>query len=155
MFWENLGLFRRAISPLKWCKMVRMGDLAYTFIRIKFTNSISMRLQYWVHRHFPWRFIAVLTKNPIVFMVVYINDDPNSGGNIQKNEYLRRFRGSSRQENISGFYLIGARWARYIMIMQLKVNGHSWNLLGRSIMICSRMVLLIDLHRHGFKLLEM
>ena len=61
MYWGHLGYFHRAISQLKWYKIVCMRYLACTFSQMKSINMFSMFLQSGVPRHFLWRFIAVWT----------------------------------------------------------------------------------------------
>ena len=58
MYWEHLGHFHRAISHLKWHKIVYMRYLACTFSQMKSTDMFSMYLQSGVPRHFIWWFIA-------------------------------------------------------------------------------------------------
>ena len=58
MYWEHLGHFQRAISHLKWHKIVCMRYLAWTFSQMKSTDMFSMYLQSGVPRHFIWWFIA-------------------------------------------------------------------------------------------------
>ena len=58
MYWEHLGHFQRAISHLKWHKIVRMRYLACTFSQMKSTDMFSIYLQSGVPRHFIWWFIA-------------------------------------------------------------------------------------------------
>ena len=58
MYWEHLVHFHRAISHLKWHKVVCMGYLACTFSQMKSTDMFSMYLQSGVPRHFMWWFIA-------------------------------------------------------------------------------------------------
>ena len=58
MYWEHLGHFQRAISHLKWHKIVCMRYLACAFSQMKSTDMFSMYLQSGVPRHFIWWFIA-------------------------------------------------------------------------------------------------
>ena len=58
MYWEHLGHFQRAISHLKWHKIVCMRYLACAFSQMKSTDMFSMYLQSGVPRHFVWWFIA-------------------------------------------------------------------------------------------------
>ena len=58
MYWEHLGHIQRAISHLKWHKIVCMRYLACTFSQMKSTDMFSMYLQSGVQRHFIWWFIA-------------------------------------------------------------------------------------------------
>ena len=58
MYWEHLGHFHRAISHLKWHKIVCMRYLVCTFSQMKSTDMFSMYLQSGVPRHFIWWFIA-------------------------------------------------------------------------------------------------
>ena len=71
----HLGHFHRAISHLKWYKIVCVRYLACTFGQIKYVNMFSMALQSGVPRHFLWRFIAVWIYNLTVFMFMYVNVD--------------------------------------------------------------------------------
>ena len=75
MYWGHFGHFQRAISHLKWHKIVYMRYLACTFSRMKCINMFSMFLQSGVPRHFVWRFIAVWIYNLTVFMFMYVNVD--------------------------------------------------------------------------------
>ena len=75
MYWGHLGHFHRAISHLKWYKIVCMRYLACTFSQMKSINTFSMCLQSGVPRHFVWRFIAVWIYNLTVFMFMYVNVD--------------------------------------------------------------------------------
>ena len=61
MCWGHLGHFHRAISHLKWYKMVCMRYLACISNQTKSINMLSMFLQSGVPRHFLCRFIAVWT----------------------------------------------------------------------------------------------
>ena len=70
-----LGHFHRAISHLKWYKIVCMRYLACTFSQMKPINIFSMVLQSGVLSHFLLRFIAVWIYNLTVFMFMYINLD--------------------------------------------------------------------------------
>ena len=90
MYWEHLGHFQRAISHLKWHKIVCTRYLACTFSQMKSTDMFSMYLQSGVPRHFIWWFIAgsMLTTN--------------SSDNMQKHGYLGCFHAASATENISG-----------------------------------------------------
>ena len=58
MYWEHLGHFQRAISHLKWHKIVCMRYLACAFSQMKSTDMFSMYLQSGVPRHFIWWLIA-------------------------------------------------------------------------------------------------
>ena len=62
MYWGHLGLFHKAISPLKLYKMVCMGGLTCMFILIKFMSMFYMCSKSGIHRLFHWIFIAVLAK---------------------------------------------------------------------------------------------
>ena len=77
MYWGHLGHCYRALSHLKWYKIVCMRYLACTFSQMKSItgNMFSMYLQSGVPRYFFWRFIAV-TQNLTVFMFMYVNVDP-------------------------------------------------------------------------------
>ena len=75
MYWGHLGHFHRAISHLKWYKIVPIRYLACTFSQMKSINMFSTFLQYGVHRHFLWRFITVWIYNLKVFMFMYVNVD--------------------------------------------------------------------------------
>ena len=65
MYWEHLGHFQRAISHLKWHKIVCMRYLACAFSQMKSTDMFSMYLQSGVPRHFIWWFIAVEHKTSL------------------------------------------------------------------------------------------
>ena len=75
MYWGHLGHFHRAISDLKWYKIVCMRYLVCTFRQMKSINMFSMFLQSGVPRHFLWKFIAVWIYNLTVFMFMYVNVD--------------------------------------------------------------------------------
>ena len=60
MYWEHLGHFHRAISHIKWHKIVCMRYLACTFSQMKSTDMFSMYLQSGVPRHFIWCFYCGL-----------------------------------------------------------------------------------------------
>ena len=75
MYWGHLGHIYRAISHLKWCKIVWIRYLARTFIQMKSSNTFFMFLQSEVPRHFRWRFNAVWIYTFTVFMFMYINVD--------------------------------------------------------------------------------
>ena len=61
MYWGHLGYFRRAISHLKWYKIVCVRYLACTFSQMESINMFARFLQSGVPRHFLWIFIAVWT----------------------------------------------------------------------------------------------
>ena len=75
MYWGHLGHFYRAISHLKWYKIVCMRYLACTFSQMKSINMFSMFLQSGVPRHFLWKFIGVWIYNLTVFMFMHVNVD--------------------------------------------------------------------------------
>ena len=102
MYWEHLGHFQRAISHLKWHKIVCMRYLACAFSQMKSTDMFSMYLQSGVPRHFIWWFIAGWTKNFTVFMFCMSMLTTNSSENMQKHGYLGCFHAASATENISG-----------------------------------------------------
>ena len=56
--------------------------------------------------YFHWRFIAVLTRNPTVFMFVYISDAPKLWWQYSETWNFYAFRAVGVVENISGFNLI-------------------------------------------------
>ena len=58
MYWEHLVHFQRAISHLKWHKIVCMRYLACAFSQMKSTDMFSMYLQSGVPRHFIRWFIT-------------------------------------------------------------------------------------------------
>ena len=74
VYWEHLGYFYRAISHLKWRKIVCMGCVACAFIQMKSINMFFMFFHSGVPKHFRWRFIAVWIYNLTVFMYMYVND---------------------------------------------------------------------------------
>ena len=57
MYWGHLGHFHRAISHLKWYKIVCVRCLACTFSQMESINMFARFLQSGVPRHFLWRFI--------------------------------------------------------------------------------------------------
>ena len=71
MYWGLFGLFHTATSHWNWYKTICMRDSSCTLIRIKFTFMFSMYLESGDHRYFRWKFITVLTQNPIVYMSAY------------------------------------------------------------------------------------
>ena len=75
MYLGHLSHFHRAISHLKWYKIVCMRYLACTFSQMKSVNMFSLFLQSGVPGHFLLRFIVVWLYNITVFMFVYINVD--------------------------------------------------------------------------------
>ena len=75
MYWGHLGNFHRAISHLRWYKIVCIRYLACTFSQMKSINMFSMFLQSGVPRHYLWRFIAVWIYNLTVFMFMYVDVD--------------------------------------------------------------------------------
>ena len=74
VYWGHLGYFYRAISHLKWRKIVCMGCVACAFIQMKSINMFFMFFHSGVPKHFRWRFIAVWIYNLTVFMYMYVND---------------------------------------------------------------------------------
>ena len=75
MYWGHLGYFHRAISHLKWYKIVCMRYLACIFCQMKSIDMFSMFLQSGVPRNFLSRFIAVWIYNLTVFMFMHVNVD--------------------------------------------------------------------------------
>ena len=75
MYWGHLGHFHRAISHLRWYKIVCKRYLVCTFSQMKSINIFSMFWQSGVPRHFLWKFIAVWIYNLTVFMFMYVNVD--------------------------------------------------------------------------------
>ena len=75
MYWGHLGHFHRAISYLKWYKIVCMRCLACTFSQMKSINMFFMFSQSGVPKHFRWRFFAVWIYNLTVVMSMHVNID--------------------------------------------------------------------------------
>ena len=75
-YWGHLGHFHRAISHLKWYKIVCIRYLACIFSQMKSVHMFSMFLQSGVPGHFLWRFIAIWTYNLAVLLFMYVNVDP-------------------------------------------------------------------------------
>ena len=119
MYWGHLGHFHRAISHLKWYKIVCMGYLACTFSQMKSINMFSMFLQSGVPRHFLWRFIAVWTYNLTVFMFMNVNVDPKLSRQYAETWVLGMFSCFVRQ----GKYIWGlGNWFRCLMAPSCYLN---------------------------------
>ena len=103
MYGGHLGLFYISLSySSHWDNMFCMTYLFYTLIRIKCTYYVFYAFEIWVHRHFRWRFITVLTYNPTDFMFIYINHDPKILRHYAETLVFVMF---SRQGNRPGIYL--------------------------------------------------
>ena len=59
--WGHPSLFHTATALLIWYKMLRMRDISYRLIWMKFINMLSVCAQTGTHRRFNWWSIAVLT----------------------------------------------------------------------------------------------
>ena len=66
-----LGDFHRAISYLKWYKIVCMSNLACAFSWMKSFNMFSVFFAIWSSQTFP----AVWIYNLTIFMFMYVNVD--------------------------------------------------------------------------------
>ena len=106
VYWGHLGHFHRAISHLKWCKIVCMRYLACTLSQMKSINIFSMFLQSGVPRLFfgdVLRFEYITSLFSCLFMSMLTS---NSNGNMQKHGYLGCFHDAPDRENISWVWVI-------------------------------------------------
>ena len=97
VYWGHLGHFHRAISHLKWYRIVCMRYLACTFSQMKFINIFSM----FCNLEFPgisfgdllwFEYITSLFSCLCMSMLT-----SNSGGNMQKHGYLGCFHATVRR----------------------------------------------------------
>ena len=102
MYWEHLGHFHRAISHLKWHKIVCMRYLACTFSQMKSTDIFSMYLQSGVPDILYGDLLRVEYRTSLFSCLCMSMLTTNSSDNMQNHGYLGCFHAASATENISG-----------------------------------------------------
>ena len=106
MYWEHLGHIHRAISHLKWCKIVRIRYLARTFIQMKSSNTFFMFFAIWSSQTFPLEIYCGLNIYIHCFHVYVYQCWPQT---MQKHGYLECLHAASARENISWVWVISER----------------------------------------------
>ena len=102
----HLGYFYRAISHLKWRKIVLMIYLVCTFIQMTFIDMFFVFFQSGVPRHsvgdlLRFEYITSLFSCLCISML-----PSNSSGNMQKHGHLGCFHAAFARENVSWVWVI-------------------------------------------------